>query len=654
MPAIIPVAAAVIGGAAAAVGGASGVGKNGMRASNFADSDKYNPNAFNYGGAPGGAQQATQRYEGLAGAAMNRSQPFSVQGNTDYTGANNWEAAQLGGRNGQDQAAMMMHRRAAGQTPSIAGAQAAHDIGMLQQGTANQMRMAQAQQAAQQGSARGAAGVALAGQGAANNMANTGQALGQAQTQGIQNISGQAQINAMQERAQAEQAAFGAWSGMRQGDQAAQAQAAGQAQFDANLSQQNNQFNANMMLQNRAQNDQTGLAYNQLANSVNAQQLQAGMNQQGLLAQTHGSTDALNMNRNAQNAQREMQFMQMGVGAVEGAAQMGMAKGKAEGGPIVAGRPYVVGERGPELIVPRTHGLVVPNDELPFSMSDAIAAKQREGRRDPVSFHRDDAADQAAARERYYRSLMKEADAYKAGMQASMGRGASVVRDEGEIDAGAPASWLVAEMDRRGEGDGLLSDDRAKLQAAKEEGYYMGLHNGQVLESSRGEQDKANRGPLGRPPELPVRDLNAERYSKQPFDRSYNLGSKAPAKNEFSTTFEAPSHPDVADGRERASNAAYEREMAGQPGRTRGDATKQLAEGLAPFALEYKPGMGPSGARPMVRAQLMEKQPITAPAVRRRPDGLREIDRDQGLSTALAGVGLLAQRLDALQGRTGR
>jgi hypothetical protein len=238
-------------------------------------------------------------------------------------------------------------------------------------------------------------------------------------------------------------------------------------------------------------------------------------------------------------------------------------------------------------------------------------------------------------------------------MRRSLARGASVVRDEGEIDAGAPAPWLVAEMDRRGEGGGLLSDDRAKLQAAKEEGYAMGLHNGQTLQASRGKDDLANRGGLGQAPmAAPVHP--SVRYTKQSGDLAYNLGSRAPAKNEFSTTFEAPSHPDVADGRERASNAAYEREMAGQPGRARGDATKQLAEGLAPFALEYKPGMGPPGARPMVRAQLMEKQPITAPAVRRRPDGMREIDRDQGLSTALAGVGLLAQRLDALQGRTGR
>lgn len=38
--------------------------------------------------------------------------------------------------------------------------------------------------------------------------------------------------------------------------------------------------------------------------------------------------------------------------------------GRAMGGPVTAGRPYLVGERGPELIVPRQSGTVVPNHAL--------------------------------------------------------------------------------------------------------------------------------------------------------------------------------------------------------------------------------------------------------------------------------------------------
>ena len=39
-------------------------------------------------------------------------------------------------------------------------------------------------------------------------------------------------------------------------------------------------------------------------------------------------------------------------------------EGRADGGPVSAGRPYVVGERGPELIVPQSDGQVVPNQQM--------------------------------------------------------------------------------------------------------------------------------------------------------------------------------------------------------------------------------------------------------------------------------------------------
>lgn len=38
--------------------------------------------------------------------------------------------------------------------------------------------------------------------------------------------------------------------------------------------------------------------------------------------------------------------------------------GRAMGGPVIGGRPYLVGERGPELVVPRHSGTVVPNHAL--------------------------------------------------------------------------------------------------------------------------------------------------------------------------------------------------------------------------------------------------------------------------------------------------
>ena len=38
--------------------------------------------------------------------------------------------------------------------------------------------------------------------------------------------------------------------------------------------------------------------------------------------------------------------------------------GKARGGPVTGGRPYVVGEKGPELMVPSGNGSIVPNNQL--------------------------------------------------------------------------------------------------------------------------------------------------------------------------------------------------------------------------------------------------------------------------------------------------
>ena len=38
--------------------------------------------------------------------------------------------------------------------------------------------------------------------------------------------------------------------------------------------------------------------------------------------------------------------------------------GKAIGGPVQAGQPYMVGERGPEMFVPNQSGSIVPNDKM--------------------------------------------------------------------------------------------------------------------------------------------------------------------------------------------------------------------------------------------------------------------------------------------------
>jgi SLT domain-containing protein len=41
-----------------------------------------------------------------------------------------------------------------------------------------------------------------------------------------------------------------------------------------------------------------------------------------------------------------------------------MIAAREQGGPVKAGRPYLVGERGPEIVVPAEDGEVVPNKDL--------------------------------------------------------------------------------------------------------------------------------------------------------------------------------------------------------------------------------------------------------------------------------------------------
>jgi len=160
--------------------------------------------------------------------------------------------------------------RAAGTTPSIAQMQADRQMGQ-----------AAAQQAALQSSARGPGALALAQQTAANNTANAHGA-----------ISNQAQQNAANERLNAEQAAFGAASGMRGQDYQSQAQAANQAQFQAGMEQAN-----------RNANDNRAMGYAQMGHQAIGQEQQGNVQMQGIAAQSHANAQATN----AKTAQSDAQ-----------------------------------------------------------------------------------------------------------------------------------------------------------------------------------------------------------------------------------------------------------------------------------------------------------------------------------------------------------
>ncbi len=307
-----------------------------------AQAPEVNSNAYQYGGRPGGADDAANRYQQAGQVAQGRQAAQAGYGN-----ANEDRANQLMARQGQAQIAQSQLARAMGRTPSIAGMQAQQD-----------MQRAQAAQMAAAASARGPAALALAQQQAANNTAN---AFGQ--------ISGQARVNAAQERLAAEQAAGGQFANMRGGDLASQGQSA-----------QQDQFNAGLQMQQRGLNDAYQLQMAQNEMGVRNAQLTAGMNQQAQQSANALGAAGINAGVGGQNAAMN-QSNAMGLLGLGQSAARSIAGARAAGGPVRRGFNYLVGEQGaealatpqgtqmvgqqgPEVVTPQQDGVVIPNHAL--------------------------------------------------------------------------------------------------------------------------------------------------------------------------------------------------------------------------------------------------------------------------------------------------
>jgi hypothetical protein len=77
-------------------------------------------------------------------------------------------------------------------------------------------------------------------------------------------------------------------------------------------------------------------------------------------------------------------FLNVIPGAAGITGPLGKLQGKAAGGPVIGGHPYVVGEVGPELFVPRSSGSIVPNHKLagggpPISIANHITINSAAG-----------------------------------------------------------------------------------------------------------------------------------------------------------------------------------------------------------------------------------------------------------------------------------
>lgn len=251
---------------------------------------------FSYGGDPNKAAQDAAYFRTQAEAAQNR------QGEViDTRRGDEWRAATQQDRLQQQQALGLMEQRARGLVPSIAEMQAQRDMGR-----------AVADQSSIAAGARGAAGLALAQQQAAGNSATLSS-----------RISNDAQVNAANERMQAEQAWFGGLSGMR-----------GQDSESQTIDLQTAQAQAGLNAAQRAQNDSysQGMYGNEIG--INQTQLAAHGNRQSLKAGQQAASQQVQANAQARaDAQRNQVIGMIGTGVSMGMGQIGGALSKSAPNP---------------------------------------------------------------------------------------------------------------------------------------------------------------------------------------------------------------------------------------------------------------------------------------------------------------------------------
>ncbi len=240
--------------------------------------------AFNYGGDPYKAKRDADALAAEAAAAQGRrGESISTNLADQMRGAaNQARGSQLG-------MADMMRARAEGRTPSIAGMRADQD-----------MRRVAAEGTSAAAGARGPAALALAQQGAAANTAANQSA-----------ISNSAQINSAQERMQAEQAAMGAYTGIRGGDQAQQGQDFSQSAAQA-------QLNAAQ----RAQNDAYATNTRQQGIGINTTQLGADMNRDAAEQAGHFNAMAAQANRDRDDDANMVGYVSAGASTAAAVAPM--------------------------------------------------------------------------------------------------------------------------------------------------------------------------------------------------------------------------------------------------------------------------------------------------------------------------------------------
>lgn len=165
----------------------------------------------------------------------------------------------------------------------------------------------------------------------------------------------------------------------------------------------------------RGLNQQAQMGYEGMSNQADYQQAQADLGVAGMNSGNWQSWQNQQQIQQGENArldkqlamQRQQQQQQMIMAGVGGAAAMGGAvltggasaaapamagavggnggippleNARADGGPVSSGKPYLVGERGPELVVPRNDGHVVPAEQTSALMGDVLPLYEPPGK----------------------------------------------------------------------------------------------------------------------------------------------------------------------------------------------------------------------------------------------------------------------------------
>lgn len=615
---------------------------------NSAGYKDYNSNAGQYGGYAEGLSNYQNKLTLAQGKADNRDafRADSVNANHDYQHGLEARGQSQMAREGEANLAQQLTDRANGSGMSAAQMQAGQD-----------MQRAQAAQMSAAASARGAGGMALAQQNAANNIANANA-----------QISGQAQVNAANERNQAQQAAQTAYANMRQGDLATR-------QSDLANQQQNTQaaqFNAGLQQRNREANDQRVMGYenlygrsNEVAMQGRLQAEQGQLQQQGILAGSYNNAQALNAgvaqnNANLRARRTDQAYEASGDlfdNTITGAAQWSDARAKVpvmisdtrakKAALLEQGRRQGAAERDDVDYI--KYGQTA-HDADPAMLDDrARGSAAAEDVMDPMDFQRqlngqvmqdraDLGGDQAAndAREASNRAEAAKIRARMAPSRAEMlgqggGRPNTASPMQGffgslgqpqQQPAGPQMSGAQRFLTTLG-GGGMVSDERAK-QAA----FLAGQQS--VMAAKAGTQEPERMSHRQRMYASQVEPTGEDGVSVTKFDTPKNIGHEDQGRMD-------PRHRGYAqDLQDQSAVAEANRSMVGSP--------YAYKDGITP------PGQAPGETNYGPMAQNLETNPVAATMVKTDPrTGLKVIDNQKALKVTMAGVADLQRQQDEMR-----